>query len=184
MLTIGASIGSDGAPDGCWSHNEAYPNQCLGALSLSPGGYLTMPYADAVAGLEAEDPPKPVWCFYATDDFASAEACQSAAGELYQIFQDEGMMHGMDLVAPEIEPSVLQLMLDFIQLLTVANMRREKRLLLKRADEALARTQLLLRISYEMSFINFTSYEYGSSQLIELGKLLGGWIKHPGNNKD
>ena len=67
--------------------------------------------------------------------------------------------------------------LDFIQLTTVANMRRDKLPLLKRADETLARLRLLFRLSFEMRFINIKSYEFGSRQMDELGKLLGGWIK-------
>jgi hypothetical protein len=69
--------------------------------------------------------------------------------------------------------------LDFIEMTTVANMRRNKLPLLKRADEALARLRLLFRLSFEMRFINLKSYEYGSLQLVELGKLLGGWLKKP-----
>jgi len=72
--------------------------------------------------------------------------------------------------------------LDFIELTTVANMRRDKLPLLKKADEALARMRLLFRLSYEMRFINLKSYEYGSGQLVELGRLLGGWIKNPGES--
>jgi hypothetical protein len=79
-------------------------------------------------------------------------------------------------VAVRLENSVL----DFIELTRVANMRRDKLPLLKRADEALERIRLLFRLSYEMHFINLTSYEFGSSQLVEMGKLLGGWIKKPG----
>jgi len=70
--------------------------------------------------------------------------------------------------------------LDFIELATVANMRRDKLPLLKKADEALARLRLLFRLSYEMRFVNFKSYEFGSKQVNELGRLLGGWIKRPG----
>jgi hypothetical protein len=44
----------------------------------------------------------------------------------------------------------------------------------------LERIRLLMRLSYEMRFINLTSYEFGGRQLVELGKLLGGWIKKPG----
>ncbi|NIM13492.1 MAG: diversity-generating retroelement protein Avd [Candidatus Aminicenantes bacterium] len=79
-------------------------------------------------------------------------------------------------IASKLENAIL----DFIEMTTVANMRRDKRPLLKRADEALARIRLLFRLSYEMRFINIKSYEYGSLQLVELGKLLGGWIKKPG----
>ncbi len=70
--------------------------------------------------------------------------------------------------------------LDFIEATTVANMRKNKLPLLKQADEALARLRLLFRLSYEMRFINLKSYKFGSGQLVELGKLLGGWIKNPG----
>jgi hypothetical protein len=82
-------------------------------------------------------------------------------------------------VATKIENAIL----DFVELTSVANMRRDKLPLLKRADEALVRLRLLLRLSYEMRFINMKSYEYGSTKLVELGRLLGGWIKKPTSNK-
>jgi hypothetical protein len=78
-------------------------------------------------------------------------------------------------VAAKLENGIL----DFIEMTTVANMRRNKLPLLKRADEILARIRLLFRLCYEMRFINLKSYEYGSLQLVEMGKLLGGWIKRP-----
>jgi hypothetical protein len=61
--------------------------------------------------------------------------------------------------------------LSFIELTTVANMRKDKLPLLKQADEALARLRLLFRLSYEMRFINLKSYEHGSKQMNELGRL-------------
>jgi hypothetical protein len=78
-------------------------------------------------------------------------------------------------VAAKIENAIL----DFVELTSVANMRRDKLPLLKQADEALVRLRMLLRLSYEMRFINMKSYEYGSTRLVELGRLLGGWIKNP-----
>ena len=79
-------------------------------------------------------------------------------------------------IAAKMENAVL----DFIELCTIANMRREKVPVLQKADEALARLRLLLRLSYELRFINMKSYEFGSKQLSEIGRLLGGWIKKPG----
>ncbi|MFQ5771092.1 MAG: diversity-generating retroelement protein Avd [bacterium] len=79
-------------------------------------------------------------------------------------------------VAAKLENAIL----DFIEITTVANMRKEKLPLLRKADEALARLRLLFRLSYEMRFINLKSYEFGSKQVNELGRLLGGWIKKPG----
>jgi len=32
-------------------------------------------------------------------------------------------------------------------------------------------------LSFDMKFISLNSYEFGSSQIAELGKMLGGWIK-------
>jgi len=78
-------------------------------------------------------------------------------------------------VAAKIENAIL----DFIEMTTVANLRQDKLPLLRRADEALARLRLLFRLSYEMRFINLSSYEYGSGKLVELGRMLGGWIKNP-----
>ncbi|MBN1548437.1 MAG: diversity-generating retroelement protein Avd [Syntrophaceae bacterium] len=78
-------------------------------------------------------------------------------------------------VAAKMENAIL----DFIEMVTVANMRSDKQPLLQRADEALARLRLLFRLSYEMRFINITSYEHGSGRIVELGRMLGGWIRNP-----
>ena len=78
-------------------------------------------------------------------------------------------------VAAKLENAIL----EFIELTSVANVRTDKMPLLRRADEALVKLRLLFRLSYEMRFINLKSYEYGSKQLVELGKLLGGWVKNP-----
>jgi len=79
-------------------------------------------------------------------------------------------------VAAKLENGIL----DFLEWTTTANMRRDKLPLLRRADEALARLRLLFRLSYDMRFVNLVSYEFGSKQLDELGRLLGGWMKNPG----
>ncbi|MBN2010135.1 diversity-generating retroelement protein Avd [candidate division KSB1 bacterium] len=71
-------------------------------------------------------------------------------------------------------------MLDFLEMTTIANMQKDKVPCLRKADEALARLRLFLRLSFELKFINMQSYEYGSRQMAELGRLLGGWIKKPG----
>ena len=56
IVTAGASIGSDGAPDGCLLFNQSVGGGCQGAFSLSPGSYLDMPYKDVVAGLDSTEP--------------------------------------------------------------------------------------------------------------------------------
>ena len=114
ILSAGASIGADGAPDGCLWLNEQYPGSCLGGFSFSPGSYLTLDYAQVVGDLEASDPAVPVWCLYSERDTTSAEACQGASGEFYQTFGYSGSGHGIELIGPDIEPNALQLLLDFI----------------------------------------------------------------------
>ena len=88
MAGIGSSIGSDGVVDGC-------TEGCLGALSFSPGGYLTVPYADAVKTLD--DAGKPVTCVASEGDSASANACRETAGENYQSIIYSGSAHGDQL---------------------------------------------------------------------------------------
>jgi len=116
IVAAGASIGADGAPDGCYLLNQQYENSCLGAFSFSPGNYLTVPYADAVDEMEAAQPPKPDWCLFAEEDTAAAEACQSAAGDHYRMVQYNGRFHGMRLIDPNVEPDALLLLLEFIEL--------------------------------------------------------------------
>jgi hypothetical protein len=116
IVALGASIGSDGAPDGCFWLNTESENSCLGALSLSPGGYLTVPYADAVDALGAEQPPKPGWCLFAEEDERAVQACQSASGDHYRMVQYDGRWHGMDLIRSDVEPNTLSLILEFLTL--------------------------------------------------------------------
>lgn len=80
---IGSSIGADGVVNGC-------AEGCLGALSLSPGGYLTVPYPDAVKAVDG----KPVTCVASEGDTTSAEACRAAVGAFYLSIIYPGDAHG------------------------------------------------------------------------------------------
>jgi dienelactone hydrolase len=113
VATIGASIGADGAAVGCDAFN-ADTAGCLGALSLSPGGYLKDSYPDEVVRLETATPPVPAWCLYAVGDTRSASACQNATGDLYQSTEYEGSAHGMTLLTPEFDPNPLVKVLEFL----------------------------------------------------------------------
>lgn len=112
VVAIGASIGADGAPDAC-------AEGCLGTFSLSPGGYLDIPYVQAAEALVTADPPREVWCLASDGDGEAAPSCQAAAEMqndhiFVQMFS--GSEHGMTLLQPQIEPSAMQLMLDFLAL--------------------------------------------------------------------
>ncbi len=122
VVAGGASTGADGAPDGCFWLNAAPRDiagkgRCLGAFSLSPGGYLTVPYADAVRALQAEQPPKSAWCLYSEQDRESAPTCKSASGNTYRMISfGDSNLHGMRLIDPKVQPNALQLLLDFLKL--------------------------------------------------------------------
>jgi hypothetical protein len=45
------------------------------------------------------------------------------------------------------------------------------------ADLELDRLRFNVRICQEMKLISFAQYEYAAERLVEVGKLLGGWIK-------
>lgn len=85
---IGASIGADGAADSC-------DERCLGALSISPGNYLTQAYADRVQAIL----PRPVRCLASMNDQPSADTCANAGpGDNYEAIILDGGEHGMDLL--------------------------------------------------------------------------------------
>ena len=124
IAALGASIGADGAVDGCYLFNEtSATGQCVGALSLSPGDYLTteFTYAEAVTSLDEREIP--VWCLTAEGDIPSYVTCGSAEGTHYQQFIYAGAEHGMRLVRPDAESmdpatgvDTLVLIQDFLEL--------------------------------------------------------------------
>jgi hypothetical protein len=72
--------------------------------------------------------------------------------------------------------------LDFQELLISAGMssglaRREK---LHQADVLLAQLRFWSRLSSDLHFISLKQYEHASRMLVEIGRLLGAWIKSEG----
>ncbi|MBN1668165.1 MAG: hypothetical protein JW862_13825, partial [Anaerolineales bacterium] len=99
LVAMGASIGADGAIDGCFHAGAEEDVRCESALSLSPGSYLTVIYAEAVTW--AEQAGKPVLCYFSGGDGEAALACLSGSGELYETFEWQGTAHGMALLTPD-----------------------------------------------------------------------------------
>lgn len=113
MAALGASIGADGAPDGCLLYNQKTGSGCVGAFSLSPGNYLGMDFAAVVKDLA----PIPIWCLAAEGDAYSFSTCNSASGESYRPVIYIGTdLHGMRLITPDLEPQPLILTQDFLEL--------------------------------------------------------------------
>lgn len=111
ILIVGASIGADGAVDGCLYLNEQHPNSCKGASSLSAGNYLTLDYSQTIQKLV--DYTAPAWCLYDESDAESAAVCGGFEAANYTAYIIPGG-HGMSLVRPDLEPNSLELLLDFI----------------------------------------------------------------------
>jgi len=113
IITAGASIGADGAIDGCAWFNQKGLGTCLGSYVLSPGSFLTEPFEDAVGVLVNDVPPHPVYCLYGLRDDSAIESCSEIAG--IKRF-DHGYItnHGMELLQPLQDPDPLTLMLELV----------------------------------------------------------------------
>ncbi|MBN2044566.1 MAG: hypothetical protein JW757_06060 [Anaerolineales bacterium] len=110
ISAIGASIGADGAVDSCYLFNDAGEmGTCIGALSLSPGNYLTENFIYPEAAEYIELSGFPVWCLAAENDYESPALCSVLVGEHAQGFIFAGGAHGMDLLTQDqvfLEPAL------------------------------------------------------------------------------
>ncbi len=113
VVMMGASIGADGAANGCQFYNRDHGG-CLGAYSLSPGGYLTIPFAHSVALISEATPSASAWCLFGEADVPSAATCTSVEAENYQMIDYPGQDHGMELLKEGLDPNPLMLFLQFL----------------------------------------------------------------------
>ncbi len=122
VAAVGASIGGDAAIDACAVlSSESTDSRCVGALSLSPGGYLGMPYGAAVGTLmnaldraAALPPAEAALCLASEGDADSAQACASGQGAHFQAIMYPGSAHGMELIAPSFSPNALSVIAGFL----------------------------------------------------------------------
>jgi len=66
---------------------------------------------------------------------------------------------------------------EFYEIIQKAARTRQPRTLLSEADLELEKLRVYLRLAQDIHCLPFKKYEYASSALVEIGKLLGGWIK-------
>lgn len=69
------------------------------------------------------------------------------------------------------------LALDIVEDLIEAQYQRDKLAILRKANLRLEKLRILMRISCDMHFISYKSYEFAVRSINEAGKMLGGWIK-------
>jgi dienelactone hydrolase len=117
VTAIGASIGADGAVDGCYLFNDAgEKGTCIGVLSLSPGNYLTREFSYQLAAEMINLSGYPVWCLAAEGDGVSPDLCQALPDQSNQSVIFPGSHHGMELIDPEILPTSPPLGLNALEL--------------------------------------------------------------------
>lgn len=78
------------------------------------------------------------------------------------------------LMANRLEEVTLKILEKIIQ----ANEIQEKLPILKEVSALLERLRILIRISKDLTYINFKEYEELSLSADEIGRMLGGWIKY------
>ncbi len=69
--------------------------------------------------------------------------------------------------------------LDLQETLIAAGLRRgpERAVHLREADTQLAQLRQLIRLCQSLDLLTLAQYEHAARQLVEMGKLLGGWQK-------
>ena len=78
-------------------------------------------------------------------------------------------------MAKRLEDSVF----SFYELLIEATRSaKRKRLLLLRADVELEKLRLYIRMSQQRKLTTISQYHFASGALVEIGNLLGGWLKN------
>lgn len=107
IVLIGASIGADAAVAACG-------DGCIGAISLSPGGYLGTPYAEALNAMGDQ----PVLCVAAEGDEPARSACEegeSSGVTDYQVQMYEGNAHAMEMFdLADQQPMLLDLIFEWL----------------------------------------------------------------------
>jgi hypothetical protein len=55
--------------------------------------------------------------------------------------------------------------------------KQERRKMIEQADLALVDLRLLIRMGMILEFMPMKKYEISSAQVVEIGKMLGGWLR-------
>ncbi len=121
VITIGSSIGADASVDVCLNLNgveiaaEQFDEGCIGALALSPGSFLEVPYVEVATRLGAAPFDVNILCIAAEMDANAPDLCQAdiSGNHLGIVYagQDE---HGMALLAEGFDPDIGQVINDFL----------------------------------------------------------------------
>lgn len=67
--------------------------------------------------------------------------------------------------------------LDVLEGLVDATYTRKRQSILKRVNLGLERLRYLMRLSYDLKYIEMRRYEHAIRKLDEIGRQVGGWLK-------
>jgi hypothetical protein len=76
---------------------------------------------------------------------------------------------------------LVEIGVDFMQANSISN-RVEKRRLIEHADRGLVKLKLLVRIAMMRTYLPLKKYEIFSGQVMEIGRMVGGWLKSVNSN--
>jgi flagellar biosynthesis/type III secretory pathway protein FliH len=72
---------------------------------------------------------------------------------------------------------ISNLALDIVEKIIQAIYSKDRLYILKEINIYLEKLRVFFRISFERRYISGTQYEYISAELLEFGKMIGGWIR-------
>ncbi|NPV57932.1 MAG: hypothetical protein HPY76_14855 [Anaerolineae bacterium] len=115
IITIGTSIGADGAVDGCGlaPNMGALEQPCLGVMPVSPGSYLELEYP-AFAKMLLQGGTQQITCVAPEKEATQEDGCLSFEGEGYLTEIVPNGEHGIYLANPAVSPDLLTIMLTFL----------------------------------------------------------------------
>jgi 23S rRNA-intervening sequence protein len=77
------------------------------------------------------------------------------------------------LLADRIE----RILLDILEMLIEANYSKQKRDILIKVNLKLDVLRFMMRIAKDMKYVNINAYDFFCQSAIEIGKMVGGWLK-------
>ncbi|HNB52923.1 MAG TPA: hypothetical protein PK530_13320, partial [Anaerolineales bacterium] len=120
VITIGTSIGADGALDACIALNEGAiadtqeTQGCLGAMAISPGSFIGVNYTNAAETFLGEPHLGALYCVASEGDSSSPVLCNSVTSDRYVATIYPGSAHGMSLLTGGLDPKMGELILAFL----------------------------------------------------------------------
>ncbi len=73
---------------------------------------------------------------------------------------------------------IVNISLDILESIVEAIYTKKRSYILRRINLYIEKLRVLFRICFKRRYISTNQYEFISSEIMEFGKMIGGWIKH------